>query len=68
MKKILALILSSTTGLIILLLIILIPVLMILDFFSETNSNNLIKNTNIKKINEKYKASFLSENPIIIKR
>ena len=33
MKKILALLLSSTTGLIIVAIIILVPILMIMDFF-----------------------------------
>ena len=54
MKKILALILSSTTGLIILLLIILIPVLMILDFFGANITDGYVEDN--MEYAEQYKS------------
>lgn len=44
MKKIIKLLLSSTTGIIILFLIILVPVLMIMDFFGANITDGYIEN------------------------
>ena len=43
MKKILALLLSSTTGLIIIAIIILVPILMIMDFFGANITDGYVE-------------------------
>ena len=43
MKKILALLLSSTTGLIIVAIIILVPILMIMDFFGANITDGYVE-------------------------
>ena len=54
MKKILALLLSSTTGLTIIAIIILIPVLMILDFFGANITDGYVENN--MEYAEQYKS------------
>ena len=54
MKKIIKLLLSSTTGIIILFLIILVPVLMIMDFFGANITDGYIENNS--EYAEQYRA------------
>ena len=54
MKKILALLLSSTTGLIIVAIIILVPILMIMDFFGANITDGYVENN--MEYAEQYKS------------
>ena len=54
MKKILALLLSSTTGLIIVAIIILVPILMIMDFFGANITDGYVEDN--MEYAEQYRA------------
>ena len=54
MKKILALLLSSTTGLIIIAIIILVPILMIMDFFGANITDGYVEDN--MEYAEQYKS------------
>ena len=53
MKKILALLLSSTTGLIIIAIIILVPILMIMDFFGANITDGYVED-NMEYADQKF--------------
>ena len=59
MKKILSILLSSSTGIIIIAIIILVPILMILDFFGANITDGYIENNS--QYAEEYR-SVLTEN------
>ena len=58
MKKIIKLLLSSTTGIIILFLIILVPVLMIMDFLGANITDGYIEN-NSENLNKKIEVGYV---------
>ena len=66
MKKILALLLSSTTGLTIIAIIILVPILMIMDFFGANITDGYVEDNmeyaeQYKSVNQNLKNPMLHE-------